>query len=62
VVDILIDADTIRSPDLRHEVPTAVIDPFPYGEHGGKPFAIVSPLDADSIAKTGAVPVAPTRS
>jgi Xaa-Pro aminopeptidase len=50
VVDILIDADTIRSPELRHEIPVAVMDPFLYGEHDGEAFALVSPLDAEMIA------------
>ena len=48
--DVLIDADTIRSPELRHEIPVAVLDPFLYAEHDGKAFAVVSPLDADLIA------------
>jgi Xaa-Pro aminopeptidase len=49
VGDVLIDADTIRSPELRHEIPVAVLDPFLYGERDGTAFAIVSPLDADLI-------------
>jgi Xaa-Pro aminopeptidase len=50
VPDVLIDADTIRSPELRHEIPAAVVDPFLYGEHDGVAFAAVSPLDAPTIA------------
>jgi Xaa-Pro aminopeptidase len=49
-VDVLIDADTIRSPELRHEVPAVIVDPFLYGEAGGRPFAVVSSLDAGTIA------------
>ena len=49
-MDVLIDADTIRSPELRHEIPAGVIDPFLYGEHDGKAFAVVSALDAPTIA------------
>jgi Xaa-Pro aminopeptidase len=49
-MDVLIDADTIRSPELRHEIPAGVIDPFLYGEHDGKPFAVASALDAPTIA------------
>ena len=30
--DVLIVADTIRSPELRHEVPLPVPDPFLYAE------------------------------
>ena len=50
VPDVLIDADTIRSPELRHEIPAAVVDPFLYGERDGVAFAAVSPLDAPTIA------------
>ena len=32
--DVLIVADTVRSPELRHEVPLAVPDPFLYAEVG----------------------------
>lgn len=49
-MDVLIDADTVRSPELRHEIPAAVLDPFLYGEVDGTPFAAVSPLDAGTIA------------
>lgn len=50
-MDVLIDADTIRSPELRHEIPSAVVDPFLYGEKDGKAFAAVSALDAPTIAR-----------
>ena len=32
--DILIYGDTIRTPELRHEVPVAIPDPFLYAEKG----------------------------
>ncbi len=51
VPDVLIDADTIGSPELRHEVPASIVDPFLYGEHEGVAFAVVSPLDAPTIAE-----------
>jgi hypothetical protein len=50
-VDVLIDADTIRSPELRHEIPVTIIDPILYGEAEGAAFAVVSPLDAPRIAE-----------
>lgn len=50
-MDVLIDADTIRSPELRHEIPAGIIDPFLYGETNGIAWAAVSPLDAPSIAQ-----------
>jgi Xaa-Pro aminopeptidase len=48
--DVLIDADTIRSPELRHEIPAGVVDPFLYGERDGVAFAAVSVLDAPTIS------------
>lgn len=50
-MDVLIDADTIRSPELRHEIPAGIIDPFLYGERDGVPFAMVSALDAPRITE-----------
>jgi Xaa-Pro aminopeptidase len=47
-VDVLIYADTLRSPELRHEVPAPVIDPFLYVEHEGVPYAVLSQLDAEA--------------
>ena len=35
VTDVVIYADTIRSPELRHEVPLALPDPFLYIERDG---------------------------
>ena len=50
VGDVLIDADTIRSPELRHEIPAwRCLDPFLYGERDGTAFAATSPLDAEMI-------------
>lgn len=50
-MDVLIYADTVRSASLRHEVPATVTDPFLYGEREGRPFAVVSQLDADSVGE-----------
>jgi len=36
VGDVLIYADSMRSPELRHEVPVAVADPFLYVERDGR--------------------------
>jgi Xaa-Pro aminopeptidase len=47
VTDVLIYADTIASPELRHEVPAAILDPFLYVEHEGVPTAVLSQLDAE---------------
>ncbi|MDQ3067315.1 MAG: Xaa-Pro peptidase family protein [Actinomycetota bacterium] len=51
--DVLIVADTIRSPELRHEVPLAVPDPFRYVEVGGKRSVVVSSLEAGRIRDLG---------
>jgi Xaa-Pro aminopeptidase len=53
-VDVLIYADTLRSADLRHEIPAAVMDPFLYAEREGDPVAVVSQLDAEVV--TGSRP------
>ncbi len=51
--DVLIVADTIRSPELRHEVPLAVPDPFLYAEVSGKRSVVVSSLEAGRIRDLG---------
>ena len=51
--DVLIVADTIRSPELRHEVPLPVPDPFLYAEAGGKRSVVVSSLEAGRIRALG---------
>jgi Xaa-Pro aminopeptidase len=53
VPDVLIIADTVRSPELRHEVPLAVPDPFLYAEVGGKRSVVVSTLEAGRIGELG---------
>ena len=35
MADVLIAADSIRSPEMRHEVPVPVPDPFVFIEHDG---------------------------
>jgi Xaa-Pro aminopeptidase len=45
VADLLIYADTVRSPELRHEVPVAVPDPFLYAERNGSRYAFVGSLE-----------------
>jgi Xaa-Pro aminopeptidase len=53
VPDVLIFADTMRSPELRHEVPVAVPDAFLYIEHGGRRVAVVSAREAERIGAAG---------
>jgi Xaa-Pro aminopeptidase len=52
-VDVLIVADTVRSPELRHEVPLAVPDPFLYAETAGRRAVVVSSLEAGRIRDLG---------
>ena len=47
--DLLIHASTLASATMRHEVPGRVLDPFLYGEHDGRRFAVVSVLDAPNL-------------
>ena len=51
--DVLIIADTVRSPELRHEVPLSVPDPFLYAEVGGRRSIVVSSLESGRIEELG---------
>jgi Xaa-Pro aminopeptidase len=53
VADVLIFADTIRSPELRHEVPVAVPDPFLYYERNGSKLAVLSSFEVDRLREVG---------
>jgi Xaa-Pro aminopeptidase len=46
---LLIYADTIRSPELRHEVPAEIGDPFLYAEVDGHRYAVVSQLEVETV-------------
>jgi Xaa-Pro aminopeptidase len=56
VPDVLIYADTIRSPEMRHEVPITVPDPFLYVEHDGSRHTVSTAFEVGRIA---AVPGGP---
>ncbi len=47
---ILIYADSLRSPDMRHAVPVAVPDPFLYAEVDGRRAAVVTAFEVPRIA------------
>ena len=51
--DTLIYADTIRAPELRHEVPIPISDAFLYAEVGGKRYAVVSALEIPRVRELG---------
>ena len=48
---MLIFGDTVRSPELRREVPHAVADPFLYVEHDGERYAVVRSLEVARMAQ-----------
>jgi Xaa-Pro aminopeptidase len=45
VPDVLIYADTVRSPELRHEIPLSVPDPFLYLERNGTRHVVTHSLE-----------------
>ncbi len=47
--DLLIYGDTIRSPELRHEVPVPVPDAFIYAEKDGERYVFVGSLEIPRI-------------
>ena len=51
MTDVLIHADSIRSPEMRHEVPVAVPDAFLYVERGGKRSVVVTAFEIERISK-----------
>jgi len=53
VPDVLIVADTFRSPELRHEVPAPVADPFLYAEVDGERHVVASSTERPIIEAAG---------
>jgi Xaa-Pro aminopeptidase len=51
--DVLIYADTFRSPELRHEVPLGVPDPFLYVERGGSKHIVIGSMEIPRLAALG---------
>ena len=47
--DVLIYGDSVRSPELRHEVPVAIPDPFLYAETGDRRVAILHSLEIPRV-------------
>jgi Xaa-Pro aminopeptidase len=48
---VLIHGDTMRSPEMRHELPLAVGDPFLYLEADGRRAVVTNALEVDRIAQ-----------
>jgi Xaa-Pro aminopeptidase len=55
LADVLIWADTLRSPELRHEVPVAIPDPFLYVEHDGERHAVVTAFEVERIEEVDGI-------
>ena len=51
--DVLIYADTFRSPELRHEVPLGVPDPFLYVEKDGVKHIAIGSMEIPRLAALG---------
>jgi Xaa-Pro aminopeptidase len=59
MADVLIYADTIRSPELRHEVPVPVPDPLLYIERNGSRYVFASSLELPRLETVGTFDVVP---
>jgi Xaa-Pro aminopeptidase len=53
VPDVVIYSDTIRSPELRHEVPISIGDPFLYVERNGSRHVVVGSLELPRARELG---------
>jgi Xaa-Pro aminopeptidase len=51
--DVLMYDDTFRSPELRHEVPIGVSDPFLYAEKDGVKHIVISSMEIPRLAELG---------
>jgi Xaa-Pro aminopeptidase len=49
VPDVIIYADTLRSPELRHEVPISIGDPFLYVERNGSRRVVIGALELPRV-------------
>ncbi|MBA2742393.1 MAG: aminopeptidase P family protein [Actinobacteria bacterium] len=50
---ILIHGDTVRTPELRHEVPLGIPDPFFYAESDGRRMVAISAMEAMRVESLG---------
>jgi Xaa-Pro aminopeptidase len=53
VADVLIFADSVGSPEMRHEVPVLVPDPFLYVEKDGKRYTASTAFEVERIKEAG---------
>jgi Xaa-Pro aminopeptidase len=54
MTDVLMHADTTRSPAMRHEVPLGIPDPFLYVEHDGRRYVVITAFERERL--TAAAP------
>ncbi|HEX9351190.1 MAG TPA: Xaa-Pro peptidase family protein [Gaiellaceae bacterium] len=53
MADVLIFADSVNSPEMRHEVPILVPDPFLYAEKDGKRYSVSTAFEVVRLAEIG---------
>jgi len=53
MTDVLIYGDTIRHPELRHEVPLTLGDPFLYAEHDARRYITITDFEWPRIQEAG---------
>lgn len=51
--DVLIFADSVVSPEMRHEVPVVIPDPFLYAEKDGKRYVVSAAFEVDRVKEIG---------
>lgn len=59
MTDILIYGDTIRSPELRHEIPLTIPDPFLYAERDGERHVFIGSLEVARLRELDGLHVHP---
>lgn len=57
--NVLMFADTVRSPELRREIPHAVADPFLYGEIDDRRFTVIRSLEVARMSEIDGLEVVP---
>jgi Xaa-Pro aminopeptidase len=58
-MNVLMFADTVRSPELRHEIPHTVADQFLYGEVGDSRFTVIRSLETQRMREIPDLEVVP---
>ncbi len=53
MADVVIFADSMQAPELRHEVPVPIPDPFLYVEKDGTKHAVITSFEVDRVSQAG---------